>query len=253
MKLTILGCGTSTGVPVIGCRCEVCTSPDPRNRRTRSSALIESRGRHILVDTSTDLRAQALGCGLARIDAVLFTHCHADHVHGIDDLRAFNHAQGGAAIPCYGNERTIRGVRKSFEYIFRDNAGDGWKPSLTTSVVEGDFTAAGVEFTPIDVIHGRARILGFRSGNAAYVTDCSELPDESVEKLRGVDALVLGALRHTPHPTHFNIEQALAAVERIRPGRAVLTHLGHNLDYTVDNDRLPDGVELAYDGMVIEV
>lgn len=253
MKLTILGSGTSTGVPVIGCRCDICTSTEPRNKRTRSSALIEAGPSSILVDTSTDLRAQALKNGLARIDAVLFTHCHADHVHGIDDLRAFNHAQGGAPIPCYGNERTIRGVRKTFEYIFRDNAGDGWKPSLTTKVVEGDFTAAGVKFTTIDVIHGSARILGFRTNGVAYVTDCSGLPGESIEKLRGVDALVLGALRYTPHPTHFNIDQALAAIERIRPGRAVLTHLGHNLDYTVDNDKLPDGVELAYDGMVIEV
>jgi len=252
MKLVILGCGTSTGVPVIGCNCEVCSSQNPRNRRTRASALVQTGGKTILIDTSTDLRAQSLARGLTRIDAVLFTHCHADHVHGIDDLRAFNHAQG-SVIPCYGSAGTIDRIRTSFNYIFRENSGDGWKPKLTTTAVDSPFEAAGVRVTPVPVIHGRATILGYRIGDAAYVTDCSAIPPESMEKLRGLKVLVLDALRHTPHPTHFNVAQAVEAAEALKPERTLLTHLGHNLDYGEVNERLPAGVELAYDGMEIEV
>lgn len=253
MKIIILGCGTSTGVPVIGCGCEVCSSADPRNKRTRSSALIRTGSANILIDTSTDLRAQALANSVERIDAVLYTHAHADHIHGIDDLRVFNHIQGGV-IPCYGNPRTMRSMRRAFDYIFRDGGGDGdgWKPKLTATEVEGPFEACGVEVEPVEVIHGRNRIYGYRFGRFAYVTDCSRIPPESAERLRGLKVLVLGALRYRPHPTHFNIPQALEAIEDLAPERTVLTHLGHNLDYTKANSELPEGVELAYDSMVIE-
>lgn len=251
MKLVILGSGTSTGVPVIGCRCEVCSSRDPRNKRTRASALISTRGKNILIDTSTDLRAQSLANGIERIDAVLFTHCHADHIHGIDDLRAFNHVQG-SSIPCYGNPETIERIRSSFEYIFNDKAGDGWKPSLTATAVESPFEISGIEIIPVEVVHGRARILGYRIGKVAYITDCNSIPPESKEKLRDLEALVLGALRYKPHPTHFNIPQAIEVAEELKPRRCIFTHLGHNLDYKVDNPKLPEGVELAYDGMIIE-
>lgn len=252
MKLTVLGCGTSTGVPVIGCHCAVCSSTDRKNRRTRSSLLIQTQGRNILIDTSTDLRAQSLSNGLERIDAVLLTHPHADHIHGIDELRAFNLAQKGT-IPCYGSAGTIERVRVIFDYIFRDDVNDGWKPDLTTTVVNGPFEAAGVKVTPVSIRHGAALIFGYRVGKAAYVTDCSSIPDESIEILKGVEVLILGALRYKPHPTHFTIGQAIEASRRIGAKRTVLTHLSHSIDYAKDSMELPEGVEFAYDGMVVDV
>lgn len=252
MELTILGCGTSTGVPVIGCHCAICSSTEPKNRRTRSSLLIREAGTNILIDTSTDLRAQSLSNGLERIDAVLFTHPHADHIHGIDELRAFNFAQMGA-IPCYGSAETIDRVRVIFEYIFRENSNDGWKPNLETTAVDGPFEAAGIMVTPVPIRHGAAEIFGYRIGNTAYLTDCSAIPPESAELIKGVDVLILGALRHKPHPTHFTIAQAIEASRETGAGRTILTHLSHNIDYAKDNALLPEGVELAYDGMVVEV
>ena len=165
MRLVILGCGTSTGVPVIGCHCEVCSSSDPRNRRTRSSILIQTDGNNILIDTTTDLRGQALSNGLERVDAVLYTHAHADHIHGIDDLRSFNLAAGGRAIPCYGEKETIKRIRSIFEYIFRVDGKDGWKPNLTTTEVSSDFSIGQTAVSPIEVMHGEATILGYRIGS----------------------------------------------------------------------------------------
>lgn len=252
MKLTILGCGTSTGVPVIACHCAVCSSTEKKNRRTRSSLLIREGEKNILIDTSTDLRAQSLANGLERVDAVLFTHPHADHIHGIDELRAFNLAQGGA-IPCYGSAETIGRVRLIFDYIFTDNSNDGWKPNLETETVNGPFEAAGVNVTPVAIRHGAAEIFGYRIGNVAYLTDCSAIPPGSAGLIKGVDVLILGALRHKPHPTHFTIAQAIEASRQTGAGRTILTHLSHNIDYARDNGLLPEGVELAYDGMVVEV
>ncbi len=252
MRLIILGCGTSTGVPVIACRCGICTSDDPRNRRTRSSLLIQVKGKNVLIDTSTDLRAQSLAHGLDRIDAVLFTHPHADHIHGIDDLRAFNLAQG-SSIPCYGSVFTIKRIRVMFDYIFRDDLNDGWKPNLTTTAVEAPFELYGVRITPIPIYHGQTEIFGYRIKDMAYLTDCSSIPAESFRLLKGLDLLILGALRHKPHPTHFSIDQAVEASEAVKPKRTVLTHLSHGLDYPKDNPALPKGIELAYDGMQIDL
>lgn len=253
MRLVILGCGTSTGVPVIGCHCEVCSSKDPRNKRTRSSVLVNSGNANILIDTTTDLRTQALANGLERVDAVLYTHAHADHIHGIDDLRAFNLAAGGKAIPCYGNKETIARIRSIFGYIFREDGRDGWKPNLTTTEVNSGFSVGSTAITAIDVMHGEATILGYRIGPFAYLTDCSAIPPESMEKLQGLELLILGALRHKPHPTHFSIDEAIRASRSIKARRTIFTHLGHNLDYTRDNPALPEGFELAYDGMTIEL
>jgi len=253
MRLVILGCGTSTGVPVIGCRCEVCLSGSARNKRSRSSLLIQSDDRNILIDTTTDLRTQALSNGLERVDAVLYTHAHADHVHGIDDLRAFNLATGGRAIPCFGNIDTIGRIRRIFEYIFNDDGRDGWKPNLTAEGVSGAFELFGNTVVPVEVMHGEAEIFGYRVGPFAYLTDCSAIPPESAEKLRGLEVLILGALRQKPHPTHFSIGEAIEASRAIGPRRTIFTHLGHNLDYTKDNGSLPEGFELAYDGMTIEL
>ncbi len=252
MKLIILGFGTSTGVPIISCDCGVCTSTDPRNTRTRSSALIKTEDKNILIDTSTDLRAQSLRNGLKRIDAVLLTHPHADHIHGIDDLRAFNMVQEGA-IPCYGSAYTIERVRIMFDYIFSDSPSESWRPNLTATVVDSRFKASGTEVIPIEIYHGEASIFGFRIGNAAYLTDCSSIPKGSLEKLRGLELLVLGALRHKPHPTHMTIDEAVETSRLIGATRTVLTHLSHAIDYTVENAKLPDGVELAYDSMSIEI
>lgn len=251
MRLIILGCGTSTGVPLIGCHCGVCASTDARNRRTRSSILIEDSGKFILVDTATDLREQALANGIARIDAVLYTHPHADHIHGIDDLRSFNMVQG-YAIPCYGNAPTIERIRAMFNYIFREDANDGWKPDLTTTVIDGPFELFGVRITPVPIRHGAMSIYGWRVGNAAYLTDCSGIPRESLELLKGVEVLIVGALRNKPHPAHFTVQQAVEAAAAIRPLRTILTHMGHDVDYVKVSAELPAGVELAYDGMVVE-
>jgi phosphoribosyl 1,2-cyclic phosphate phosphodiesterase len=251
MPITILGCGTSSGVPVIGCRCAVCVSPEPRNRRTRSSALVRTRGLNILIDTSTDLRAQSLANGVERIDAVLFTHPHADHIHGIDELRAFNHVQGGP-IQCYGSGSTIERIRRVFDYIFAGDEYGGWKPNLKVAAVDGPFEHMGVGITPIEVLHGSSVILGWRIGGAAYLTDCSHIPDASGDLIKGVDTLIIGALRFKPHPAHFSVEQAIEAAEAIRPERTVLTHLSHSVDYRMHGQDLPPGVELAYDGMSID-
>lgn len=252
MKLLILGCGTSTGVPIIGCDCAVCTSTDRRNERTRSSLLVTSGERSVLIDTATDLRVQALRHGLKHLDGVLFTHPHADHIHGIDELRAFNMRQDGP-IECYGGAYTIERIKVMFDYIFEKGYRESWRPNLSTTVVDGPFEAAGLGVTPISILHGSASIFGYRIGDAAYLTDCSSIPEGSLGLLKGLKVLILGALRHKPHPTHMSIDEAVEASGRIAPERTVLTHLSHNVEYEADNARLPEGVELAYDGMEIEV
>lgn len=253
MRITVLGCGTSTGVPIIGCHCEVCASQDIKNKRTRSSLLIQAQNKNILIDTSTDLRHQSLANGLERIDAVLFTHHHADHIHGIDDLRAFNLAQR-ASIPCFASLKTVQRIESIFNYIFNNNSSDeSWKPDLDISAIDGPFDLFSIKIEPVEVLHGKNLILGFRIGKLSYVTDCSEIPDCSYEKLYGTELLILGALRHKPHPTHFTVAQALEASSRIGAKRTVLTHLSHSIDYEKESAELPKGVELAYDGMRMEI
>lgn len=207
---------------------------------------------NILVDASTDLRAQSLENGVERIDAVLFTHPHADHIHGIDELRAFNFLQG-SSIPCYGSPHTIARIRSMFDYIFTDTPGCGWKPRLTTHEVTGPFNLFGVEITPVEIEHGADRILGFRFDEAAYITDCSRIPDSSMEKLLGLKVLIIGALRQKPHPSHFTIDQALSVAGELKPRLTVLTHLGHGMDYRRDNPPLAPHATMAYDGMELDL
>ncbi|MBI5286058.1 MAG: MBL fold metallo-hydrolase [Deltaproteobacteria bacterium] len=252
MKVVILGCGTSTGVPVIGCKCGVRTSENPKNKRTRASVLIATNERNILMDASTDIRLQALTYQLNRIDAVLFTHAYADHILGIDELRSFNLLQKGP-IPCYGDDLTIQRLKKMFDYIFTSDINNSWRPDIETFTISAPFELFGVTIEPVEVYHGKLKILGYRLGGLAYVTDCSFIPEESSNGLLGLDVLILGALRHKPHPTHYNIQEALKVVERLKPKRAIFTHLGHNLDYNETNNTLPDGVELAYDGMEVTI
>ncbi len=252
MKITILGCGTSTGVPVIGCKCSICASIDVKNKRTRSSLLVSANNKNILIDTSTDLRHQALSHNIERIDAVLYTHPHADHIHGIDELRSFNMIQK-KAIPCYGSEFTINRIRNMFDYIFTTDMNNGWKPELEPFLISAPFDLFGLLIQPINIYHGNMQILGFRIGGLAYITDCSRIPDASKKIVDNLDVLILGALRHKPHPTHFSIQEAVHVGVELKSKRVILTHLSHNLDYSETNKTLPAGFELAYDGMEIEI
>jgi len=266
----VLGSGTSHGVPAIGCDCEVCRSTDPRDTRTRPSILIEivsrrqdpadrrasafaAAVRSILVDTSTDLRTQALANNIRRIDAILFTHTHADHVFGIDDVRRFNQMQK-AVIPCFADAGTVASLRLMFAYIFEPpkQAGGGL-PQLSTFPLAGPFSLGGVEIVPVPLFHGKLAVLGFRIGSFAYLTDCSRIPDESFALLDGVRTLIIDALRHRPHSTHFSVDEAIAAAARIGATRVYLTHISHDLGHAATCASLPAGVELAYDGQVIEV
>jgi len=238
---------------MIGCRCGTCRSPDPRDRRSRPSVLIElGGGVRVLVDTTPDLRSQALACGLDRVDAVLFTHCHADHVMGLDEVRRFNVLQQ-AAIPCYGDAGTLKEIRRTFAYIFESKDEGGGIPRIHLYPVGGPFSIGGEAIVPVPVWHGRREILGFRVRDFAYLTDCSGIPDASWPLLEGLHTLVIDALRHRPHPTHFTVEQALAVSARLGPRRTWLTHICHDLPHEATNAALPMGVELAYDGLVIDI
>lgn len=248
-----LGTGTSHGVPMIGCRCGTCRSTDPRDRRSRPSILFElAGGARVLVDTTPDLRSQALAHDLDRVDAILFTHCHADHVMGLDDVRRFNVLQQGA-IPCYGDARSLSELRRSFAYIFEGADEGGGLPRILLNPIDGPIEIGGGTFVPVPVWHGRRQIVGYRFGDFAYLTDCSGIPDQSWRLLDGVDTLAIDALRHRPHPTHFTVEEAIAAAARIGPRRTFLTHICHDLPHAATNASLPAGVELAYDGMRIEI
>ena len=209
-------------------------------------------GSRVLVDTTPDLRSQALAYDLDRVDAILFTHCHADHVMGLDDVRRFNVLQQ-AAIPCYGDPRTLKELRRTFAYIFDAADEGGGIPRLHLYPVGGPFSIGDETFTPVPVWHGRREILGFRVRNFAYLTDCSGIPDASWPLLQGIDTLAIDALRHRPHPTHFTVEQALAVAARLGPRRTWLTHICHDLPHAATNASLPQGVELAYDGLVIDI
>ncbi len=251
MKFTILGSGTSTGVPMVGCDCAVCSSRDPRDVRTRASLLIRHGGRNILVDTSTDLRHQALRERISHIDAVLFTHSHADHVNGIDDLRGF-HLRHRKVIPCFASGSTFATLMSGFSYIFVEREGSGYKPLLKPNHITGPFDLFGLAVTPVPLTHGNISSLGYRIGGFAYLTDCNELPEYSLSLLEGLEVLIIDGLRWNPHPSHFNIETAIAAVEQLRPVRTILTHLSHDVLYA-DGVKLPPGFEFAYDGMVFEM
>lgn len=252
MKIKILGCATSTGVPIVGCNCRVCTSEDQKNKRTRSSAFINIKDTNILIDSSTDLRMQALINGITSIDSVLYTHSHADHTHGIDDLRTFNFINK-TTISCFANRETVDNLKSNFRYIFQNLPLFGGKPKLDFSVVEDNFTINGVEIIPVEIEHSSWNILGYRIGNFAYLTDCSGIPEESMKKLEGLDLLVIGALRYRPHPAHFTVDQAVDAVKLIQPERAVLTHMGHELEYNELKDSLPDYIEPGYDGLEFDL
>lgn len=252
MIIKFLGTGTSTGVPTLACSCTVCKSPDPHDQRTRPSILLDYDGRVVVVDTTPDLRTQALREGLTRLDAVLFTHAHADHILGLDDVRVFNFRQK-AAIPIYADEHCLTNIRRTFAYIFEGNYPYGGVAQLDPHVIDGPFDLWGLRVTPVPVLHGSSPILGFRFRDTAYITDVSEIPETSIPLLAGLDTLILDALRHKPHPTHLSLAQALAMVERLRPQRTFFTHIAHDLGHQETNARLPSHVRLAHDGLKLEL
>jgi len=253
VRLTVLGSGTSVGVPTIGCTCKVCRSDDPRNRRLRPSVCLRWDGHTVVIDTGPDFRQQALLYGIDKVDAVLFTHAHADHVLGLDDLRPFNFHQRGP-IPVYASAQTLEVIRRIFSYIFHDGPTESSRPKIETHVFPGEkIVVHGIEFVPVPVKHGSGDCHGFRFGNHAYLTDHSEIPEESLRLLEGVEVLFLDALRYKPHPTHSTVETSLRTVERLKPRAAYFTHISHDLDHARAESLLPPGVRLAYDGMELEL
>jgi phosphoribosyl 1,2-cyclic phosphate phosphodiesterase len=252
-KITVLGSGTSVGVPTIGCHCDVCTSADPRDKRLRPSILVSYEGHNVVIDTGPDFRYQALRARIERVDAILYTHSHADHIMGLDDVRPFNFRQKGR-IPIYGTEPTMAAIQRCFEYVFDGAKKESNIPQLDVKLLNGAAVDVfGLEFLPVPVLHGTQTIQGFRFGAAAYLTDHSDIPEASLERLRGLDVLFLDALRYKPHPTHSTVERSLKVVERLAPRRAFFTHICHDLGHARAESMLPPHVRLAYDGLEIQV
>jgi phosphoribosyl 1,2-cyclic phosphate phosphodiesterase len=260
MEIVILGSGTSHGVPMIGCDCEVCRSDNPKNRRFRPSILVRNQEHAVLVDTTPELRMQALAANVCRVDAVLITHTHADHIMGLDDLRRFNDL-ADAEIPVYGDYGILEDIRRIYPYIFKETQAGGGKPRLTLHCLESEFTLFGLQIEPFYVLHGRLPVLSYRfevpataegpAVRVAYVTDVSEIPAGVMEKLSDLDLLILDAVRFDPHPTHFGLYQALDVIAEVKPHRALLTHLSHQYDHDLVNAQLHSHVQLAYDGQTL--
>jgi phosphoribosyl 1,2-cyclic phosphate phosphodiesterase len=256
IEIEFLGTGTSTGIPVIGCDCEVCHSDDPRDTRLRTSALIRVDDVILLIDTSPDFRYQMLRSGTRHIDAVLYTHMHADHTAGIDDMRRFNALQQ-EWIPAFAPENAARDLHQRYGYVFADTFPHfGMKPDLDLKVIDGTspFTVRGIEIQPIPLNHGTLPILGYRVGSVAYLTDVKTIPESSMALLEDLDVLVLTALRRFNHPAHMTLDEALATVEELRPKQALFTHIAHEMGRHAEIEpMLPDGVELAHDGLTVSV
>jgi phosphoribosyl 1,2-cyclic phosphate phosphodiesterase len=251
-QLTVLGSGTSMGVPTIGCDCAVCHSSDPHDRRTRPSVLIEYDGHAVLIDTTPDFREQAIRENIRQLDAVLYTHTHADHILGIDDLRPISFLHIPNKLPLYARPDAAEFIRNMFRYIFDAKYKFGSLPQVELRPMEGVLDLFGAHFEPVPVIHGETEIHGFRFGSAAYLTDHSEIPEASFAKLQRLDILFLDALRHKPHPTHSTVENSLRIVERVKPKRAFFTHICHDLPHEATNATLPPNVRLSYDGMKLD-
>lgn len=252
MKLTFLGTGTSTGVPSIACDCETCLSEDPRDKRLRTSVLIEHAGNAVLVDTSSDFRQQALRANIRKLDAVLITHCHVDHVFGLDDVRPLNFRFG--ALPVFANEIAWIDLRRIFKYVFEPTHFGGGLPQLIPHTVYSNapFCIGEIEITPLEVIHGRLPVAAYRFNDFAYATDLKTIPPDSMDGLRGLDVLVLDCVRIKPHTTHLCLDEALAMIEDLKPRRAFLTHLNHDILYERDSRLLPDNVRFAFDQLTVE-
>jgi phosphoribosyl 1,2-cyclic phosphate phosphodiesterase len=252
-SILVLGSGTSVGVPMIGCHCKVCTSSDPRDKRMRPSVLLRFCEKRVLIDTSPDFRFQALRFGVDRIDAILYTHAHADHILGLDDVRPFNFMQK-QEIPVYGTAETLRVIEQTFRYVFDAAPSESSRPRLSLHLFEDQpITVAGIEIEPIPALHGKGIVHGFKFGDCAYLTDHSEIPPESRKRLLGLDVLFLDALRNHPHPTHSTVQESLNTVAELKPKRAFFTHISHDLLHAAVEASLPPNVRIAYDGLEIPI
>jgi phosphoribosyl 1,2-cyclic phosphate phosphodiesterase len=253
LRITVLGSGTSSGVPTIGCGCATCASTDPRDKRLRPSVLVEYAGKNVLIDTTPDFRAQALRAGIGRVDAILYTHAHADHILGLDDVRPLNYHQK-MSIPAYGTEATLDIVRRIFRYAFDPEPSQSSAPRVDLyTITEEPFDLFGLRVIPIRLMHGKGVTLGFRFGDAAYLTDHSDIPEGSKPLLQDLDVLFLDALRHRPHPTHSTVAQSLESAKQLAPRRAFFTHICHDLPHAETEATFPPNVRLAYDGLQLEV
>ena len=251
MKITFLGTGTSHGVPKIACDCSVCRSTDSRNRRLRPSVLLSFSDRNLIIDTSVDFRQQMLNHPLRSLDAILFTHAHADHVHGLDDIRVFSDVQG--PIDAWAESNTALILRRTFSYIFEAGNRISGIPKLHLHEITGPFQLFGQTVVPVPLLHGRDLVLGYRVGNFAYLTDCSSIPDDSLDLLGSLDVLVLDGLRFRPHPTHFSIDESIEVAGIIHPRSTFLTHICHDVDHAITSQMLPPDVFLAYDGLILDL
>ncbi len=250
MRITFLGTGTSVGVPAVGCECNTCLSDDPRDKRLRTSVLIEHQGQNILIDASTDFRQQALRIGLKHLAAILFTHSHADHCFGLDDTRPIMFRDG--AIPVFATEVTWQGLRRIYAYALDAKPYPGL-PQIIPHEIDVDFDLLGLKVEPLIVIHGKLPVTAFRIGGFGYVTDCNLIPDETCARLTGLNLLAIDALRFKKHPTHMTLDQSLGYIERLKPRHALLTHISHDIKHAETSGHLPESVEIAYDGLEVEV
>ena len=254
MKLLFLGTGTSVGVPAIGCSCPVCLSTDLRNKRRRASLYLQAAGLHLVVDTPPDFREQMLTFHVPRIDALLFTHPHADHLCGFDDIRRFNEVQG-ASVPVYGSPETLKAIRRFFNYVNKEPQSGVSYPRVSFKPVTGPFEIGAIRITPLDVEHAQVRTFGYRfdaDGRAvAYIPDCHILPDAALAALQGLDVMILDGLRPTPHPTHLTVANSVSLLQRIGAKQSFLAHMAHQIDHATIQATLPPGIDLPYDGLTI--
>lgn len=254
MKIKIIGSGTSQGVPIIGCKCKTCLSDNPKDKRLRASAYIEVNDSKLLIDTSIDFRQQMLRAGITDLDAVLFTHHHVDHIMGMDDLRQINQRYR-KYIDIYGGKLTLNEIKITFRYALDEELIKYWAvPMVKFNYIENKpFTVRGIEIMPIEVYHGRIKIFGYRIGKFAYITDASKIEEAELKKLDNLDVLILNSLRRSPHPTHFNLEQAIEVAQKVKAKKTYFTHITHDLMHDEINAELPENIELGYDGLEIEI
>ncbi len=254
MRITVLGSGTSSGVPVVGCRCATCSSTNPRDKRLRPSIMLELEGAVLVVDSASDFRQQMLQYQVERLDALVYTHHHYDHIAGFDDLRAFNF-HSGEAVPIYALQETLDNLKRTFEYAFVPPLQiGGGVPQIVAHVIDSEpFNLLGITVQPIPMMHGLMRVNGYRFGRFAYCTDTNYIPDESLRLLKGLDVLILDALRYHEHPTHFTVDQAVEMAQRIGAGQTYFTHIAHQILHDELSERLPANIALAYDGLQFEL